>query len=51
VGDIDIIYTAVALSVRTWQALQENIQNKIHAGVAVIAVLPRRGVSKRFVFK
>jgi hypothetical protein len=48
---MDIIYIAVALSVSTWQALQENIQNKLYAGFAVTAILPRRGVSKRFVFK
>jgi hypothetical protein len=50
-GDIDIFYTAVALSVRIWQAIPENIQNKLHAGVAATTILPRRGASKRFVFK
>jgi hypothetical protein len=51
VGDIDTIYTAVALSVWTWQAIQENIQNKLRAGLAATAILPRRGTSKRFDFK
>jgi hypothetical protein len=51
VEDIDTIYTAVALSVWTWQAIQENIQNKLRAGLAVTAILPRRGTSKGFDFK
>jgi hypothetical protein len=31
--------------------MQENMQNKLRAGIVVIAILPRRGASKRFVFK
>jgi hypothetical protein len=38
VGDIDTIYIAVALSVWTWQAIQESIQNKLRA------VLPTSGM-------
>jgi hypothetical protein len=51
VEDIYIDYSIVALSVRTWQAIQENIQNKLRAGLAMTAILPRRDASKRFVFK
>jgi hypothetical protein len=51
VGHIYIIHTPVALLERTLQAILENIQNKLRAGVAMTAILPSRGVSKRFVSK
>jgi hypothetical protein len=31
--------------------MQENMQKKLSAGIVVIAILPRHGPSKRFVFK
>jgi hypothetical protein len=48
-GGIHIDFRAIPLSIGMQQAVRKIIQNKLRAGEAMAATLPRRGVSRRIV--